>query len=71
LNPHIPFYARSNYQEELARELTAPDIFGKQFFGERFRFENVSSFKPNVTIDRQTELKIGGTRIELIPIRGG
>ncbi len=71
LNPHIRFYARSNYQEELARELTAPGIFGKQFFGERFRLENVSSFKPDVTIDHQTELKIGGTRIELIPVQGG
>jgi glyoxylase-like metal-dependent hydrolase (beta-lactamase superfamily II) len=29
------------------------------------------SFKPDVTIDRRTELKIGGTRIELIPVQGG
>ncbi len=29
------------------------------------------SFKPDITIDRRTELKIGGTRIELIPVRGG
>jgi hypothetical protein len=31
----------------------------------------VRSFKPDVTIDRRTELKIGGTRIELIPVQGG
>jgi glyoxylase-like metal-dependent hydrolase (beta-lactamase superfamily II) len=71
MNPHVRFYARSNYGEELAWELSAPGIFGKQFFGERFRFEDVRSFKPDVTIDRRTELKVGGTRIELIPVQGG
>jgi glyoxylase-like metal-dependent hydrolase (beta-lactamase superfamily II) len=71
LNPRVRFYARSNYQEELARELNAPGVFDKQFFGERFNLENVRSFKPDVTIDRHTELKIGGTRVELIPVQGG
>ena len=71
LNPRPRFYARSNYQEELAREMDAPGTFDKQFFGERFNLENVRSFRPDVTIAARTELKIGGTRIELIPIRGG
>jgi glyoxylase-like metal-dependent hydrolase (beta-lactamase superfamily II) len=71
LNPHPRFYARSNYQEELARIVEAPGAFDKSFFGERFNLENVRSFKPDVTIATPTELKIGGTRIELIPIRGG
>jgi glyoxylase-like metal-dependent hydrolase (beta-lactamase superfamily II) len=71
LNPRLRFYARSNYQEELARELDAPGTFDKQFFGERFSLENVRSFKPDVTIANRTALKIGGTRIELIPIHGG
>src|SRR5215472_13928564 len=71
LNPHARFYARSNYRQELTRELDAPDTFGKHFFGERYRLEDVRSFKPDVTIDRQTEVKIGGTRIELIPVQGG
>jgi glyoxylase-like metal-dependent hydrolase (beta-lactamase superfamily II) len=71
LNPRLRFYARSNYQEEIAREVDAPGIFDKQFFGERFSLDNVRSFKPHVTIDRRTELKIGGTRIELIPVQGG
>jgi glyoxylase-like metal-dependent hydrolase (beta-lactamase superfamily II) len=71
LNPRLRFYASSNYQEEIARQVNAPGNFGKQFFGERFDFENVRSFKPDVTIDRRTELKIGGTRVELIPIHGG
>jgi len=32
---------------------------------------DVTTFKPDVLIDRPTELKIGGTRIELIPVKGG
>jgi len=71
LNPRLRFYARSNYQEEIAREVDAPGNFGKQFFGERFSLDDVRSFKPDVTIDGRTALKIGGTRIELIPVHGG
>jgi len=69
LNPHVRFYARSNYEEESTRQIGA--TFRKQFFGERFNFDDVRSFKPDVTIDRSTDLKIGGTRIELIPVQGG
>jgi len=71
LNPRLRFYARSNYAEEMARELNGPGIFQKHFFGERFNFDDVRTFKPDVTIDRRTELKIGGTRFELIPVQGG
>ncbi len=71
LNPRLHFYARSNYGEEIARELGAPGVFDKQFFGESFSLDNVRSFKPDITIDRRTDLKIGGTRIELIPVQGG
>ena len=71
LNPRLRFYARSNYQEEIARELDAPGIFAKRFFGERFNLEDVRSFKPDITIEHRTELTVGGTRIELIPVQGG
>lgn len=71
LNPRLRFYARSNYQEEIALDLGAPNTFAKYFFGERFSLDDVRSFKPDVTIDRRTKLKIGGTRIELIPVQGG
>jgi glyoxylase-like metal-dependent hydrolase (beta-lactamase superfamily II) len=71
LNPHPRFYSRANYHDEIARELSGPAIFGKEFFGERFNLDDVSTFKPDVTIDRRTELKIGGTPIELIPVQGG
>jgi glyoxylase-like metal-dependent hydrolase (beta-lactamase superfamily II) len=71
LNPRLRFYARSNYQEEIARDVDQPGKFNQQFFGERFSLDDVRSFKPDVTIDRRTDLKIGGTRIELIPVHGG
>jgi glyoxylase-like metal-dependent hydrolase (beta-lactamase superfamily II) len=71
LNPRARFYARSNYQEEISLGVNQPGKFDRQFFGERFSLDDVRSFKPDVTIDRRTELKIGGTRIELIPVHGG
>ncbi len=71
LNPKPRFYARSNYKEEIDGELDAPGSIAKHFFGERFNVDDVRSFKPDATIDRPTELKIGGTRIELIPVHGG
>jgi glyoxylase-like metal-dependent hydrolase (beta-lactamase superfamily II) len=71
LNPKLRFYARSNYQEELDGEVNAPESLAKHFFGERFNLDDVRNFKPNITVDRLTELNLGGTRIELIPVHGG
>ena len=71
LNPRLNFYARENYREELSTVLNAPGRFGELFFGSRFNLEDVRSFKPDITIDRHTEIKIGETRIEFIPVQGG
>ena len=71
LNPRLRFYASGNYQEEIARDVGAAGGFDKQFFGESFKLEDIRSFKPDVAVDRRTELRIGGTRVELIPVRGG
>ena len=71
LNPHPKFYGRANYQEEFEKEFNGPGTFAKSFFGERFRSEDVQSYKPDVAIDKRTELNIGGTKFELIPVRGG
>jgi glyoxylase-like metal-dependent hydrolase (beta-lactamase superfamily II) len=71
LNPRLKFYARANYLQEISRSAGAPQGFGKRFFGERFDLNDVASFKPDMTIDRPTGLKIGGTRFELIPVNGG
>jgi glyoxylase-like metal-dependent hydrolase (beta-lactamase superfamily II) len=71
LNPRLRFFARTNYQEEISRGLAAPFTFGESFFGTRYSVEDVRSFKPDVLVDQRSELTIGGTRIELIPVRGG
>lgn len=71
LNPKPRFYARNNYQEEIAGELNAPASIAKPFFGEHFNLDDVRNFKPDATIDRRGELKVGGTLVEVIPIHGG
>src|SRR5262252_5974848 len=71
LNPRLRFYARSNYQDQVARGLAAPSTFGQSFFGARYDIEEVRSFKPDVLVDQRTELTIGGLRVELVPVRGG
>jgi glyoxylase-like metal-dependent hydrolase (beta-lactamase superfamily II) len=71
LNSQPKFYGRGNYQEEFEKEFNAPEIFGKQFFGERFKAEDVVSYKPDVAIDNRTEVNIGASTFELIPARGG
>jgi glyoxylase-like metal-dependent hydrolase (beta-lactamase superfamily II) len=71
LEPKPRFIARSNYAEEIDIDLKAPRAILKQFFGERFDIEELRSFKPDATVERQTQLKIGGTRVELIPVDGG
>jgi len=71
LNPSPKFYARANYGQEISKEVNAPDPFFKNFFGSRFNMEDVRSFKPDITVDGQTSVTIGGTRFDLIPIEGG
>jgi glyoxylase-like metal-dependent hydrolase (beta-lactamase superfamily II) len=71
LNPQVRFYARSNYQEELAQEFDAPGNLGRHFFGERFKPDDVRSFKPDILVDHAMEVNVGGTRVGLTPVQGG
>jgi glyoxylase-like metal-dependent hydrolase (beta-lactamase superfamily II) len=71
LNPSPRFYGRGNYQEEFEKQSNGPGVFGKQFFGERFRVEDFLSYKPDTAIDKITDLNIGGSKFELIPVHGG
>src|SRR5215471_1805854 len=71
LNPALRFYARSNYREELALAAKANPAMVQRFFGDKFRLDDVLSYQPDVTVDHKTDLTIGGTHIELIPIQGG
>jgi glyoxylase-like metal-dependent hydrolase (beta-lactamase superfamily II) len=71
VNPELKFYASADYRTELSRVGGAPSALARRFFGKRFDLEDVAGFKPDVTIDRPTGLTIGGTRFELIPVKGG
>src|SRR5262244_3202337 len=71
LSPRPKFYGRGNYQEEFEKEFNGPEVFAKQFFGERFNSEDVLCYKPDITIDNQADLNICGSKFELIPVRGG
>jgi glyoxylase-like metal-dependent hydrolase (beta-lactamase superfamily II) len=71
LNPRPKFFGRDNYQQEFEKQSNGPGIFAKQFFGDRFSSEDFLSYKPDTTVDKTTELNIGGSKFELIPARGG
>lgn len=71
LNPRPRFYARSNYHGEIALGLNGPEPMSKEFFGTRFSLEDIAGFSPDIAIDRESEISVGGTRIELVPVQGG
>lgn len=71
VSPRVRFYARSNYAEEIAHDVNIPGFFDKAFLGERFNLDELRNYKPDITVDRRTELTVGGTRINLIPVQGG
>src|SRR5262249_42802557 len=43
----------------------------RQFFGTQFDLADVLAYRADVTIDRTTDLVIGGTRFQLLPTKGG
>jgi len=71
LMPAPRFIGRTNYQDELARDALANPATLQRFFGKEFSLADVLSYRPDVTVDRPTELIVGGTRFELLPTRGG
>jgi glyoxylase-like metal-dependent hydrolase (beta-lactamase superfamily II) len=71
LVPAPKFYARASYAAEIERSLAAPSAGRELFFGARFSADDVRSFQPDVLIASPTELTLGGSRIELLPVRGG
>lgn len=71
LNPSVRFYGRSNYQEELSYDTSGNPEMLQRFFGEKFRLDDVLTYKPDVLIDRPNDVVIGGTRFRLLPTSGG
>jgi glyoxylase-like metal-dependent hydrolase (beta-lactamase superfamily II) len=71
LNPSPRFIGNSNYKDELAHDAMANPAILQRFFGKEFQLPDVLNYRPDVAIDRPTELIVGGTRFELLPTRGG
>lgn len=71
LSPAVRFIGRANYADELAHDQTADPATLQRFFGQGFRLDDVLAYKPDVAIDRPTEMTIGGTRFSLQPVGGG
>ncbi|MEE8135577.1 MAG: MBL fold metallo-hydrolase [Thermodesulfobacteriota bacterium] len=70
LNPNIKYYSRENYHEEYDRVLEE-SVQYNYFFGTDFKKELVADYKPDVTISGVTDVTIGETPFQLIPIPGG
>ena len=71
LNPDVRFIGRGNYQAELSLDAEGDPTVLRRFFGDTFRLQDVLSYKPDVTVDRNTTMVIGGTHFSLLPTRGG
>ena len=72
LNPNVEFYSRYNYLEEKEMVKHQPPPF-KWYLGVTFTSENVSSYEPGELVREDTEITVGGTRVQLIlpPYGGG
>jgi glyoxylase-like metal-dependent hydrolase (beta-lactamase superfamily II) len=71
LGPSVRFIGSANYADELRHDAMADPATLTHFFGQDFRLADVLDYKPDQSIDRPTELRIGGTRFSLLPTRGG
>ncbi len=69
LTPEITFYGRDNYTGTVERVLRHHTY--KQFRGAGFQDEWVNAYKPDVAVSDHTEVMVGGSLFELIPVTGG
>ena len=69
LNPKIKFYGRDNYHDVVHR--VARNHSYKQTRGFGFREEWVTHYHPDIAIDSLTNVTVGESDIELIPVAGG
>ena len=69
LEPAVTFYGRGNYQGTVDRTLRHHTY--AQFRGAGFQDEWVSAYRPDITVDEVSDVTVGGTAFELIPVTGG
>ncbi len=72
LGTPVKFYARDNFRKELDTISNGGQKFpNTYFFGTGFKMEFLDDFKPDVAVSQRTQLIVGGTHFELIPVPGG
>lgn len=69
INKNVKFISSAHYKKTL-HNVKEPDPYFKYFFSKHFSTKFVMNYKPDKTIDSRTNMIIGGTYIELIPISG-
>ena len=69
LNPDLTIYGRSNYHTTLDRSLRNHTY--EQFRSSSFSFDWIKDYRPDVEISELTEIEVGGSRFQLIPVTGG
>ncbi len=69
LDPAVTFYGRNNYTGTIDRTLRNHTY--QQFRGAGFQDEWVSAYRPDFTVNANTEVMVGDTLFELIPVTGG
>ncbi|HEV3036560.1 MAG TPA: MBL fold metallo-hydrolase [Candidatus Angelobacter sp.] len=70
LNPEIAFYSRATYTEESERARNQPPPWSWTI-GVKFNNTTVVDYQPTITPANDTELTIGGTRVQLLMWPGG
>ena len=69
LNPDITFYGRENYHATVERASRSHSYY--QLRGEGFQNKWISQYQPDVAVVKLTNVTIGNSKIELIPVTGG
>lgn len=69
LNPDLKLIGRENFHGTLDRVQRNHSY--KQFRGAGFKTEWVENYHPDQIIDKRQDISIGGTAIELVPVKGG
>jgi glyoxylase-like metal-dependent hydrolase (beta-lactamase superfamily II) len=67
----VKFYGSANNHLEQSLERDAGRGYAARFFGQAFNVQDVWNYKPDVSVDRVTRVRVGGTEFELIPEAGG
>jgi glyoxylase-like metal-dependent hydrolase (beta-lactamase superfamily II) len=71
LGASVRFIGRANHADTLKKMAQSDPATLAAFFGTSFRLDDALAYRPDVEIDGPTELTIGGTRVQLLPTRGG